>query len=120
MIPVLLFSGDVVRFFTSQEESIRYGALFLRYITPFYLLTCFTQVYASALRGAGNTRATMIIMLCSFVFFRQIYLFVMSRICNEIIPIAMGYPAGWLLCSLACAIYFYNAKLTKTRLVEDK
>ena len=39
-------------------------------------------------------------MLGSFVVFRQIYLFVMSHIFDSIIPIALGYPAGWLVCSV--------------------
>ena len=119
LVPVMVFAPNIVAFFNSKEEVVAYGSMLLRWLSPFYILCCFNQVYGAALRGAGNTRASMIIMLCSFVFFRQIYLFVMSRICNEIIPIAMGYPAGWLLCSLACAIYFYNTKLTKTRLVEE-
>ena len=113
MIPVLIFSGDVVRFFTSQEESIRYGTLFLRYITPFYLLTCFTQVYASALRGAGNSRAPMVIILASYVAFRQVYLAVMSALWNEVIPIAMGYPAGWILCTTIFVIYYYTTPLDR-------
>ncbi len=113
MIPVLIFSGDVVRFFTSQEESIRYGTLFLRYITPFYLLTCFTQVYSSALRGAGNSRAPMVIMLASYVAFRQVYLAVMSALWNEVIPIAMGYPAGWILCTTIFVIYYYRTPLDR-------
>lgn len=113
MIPVLIFSGDVVRFFTSHEESIRYGALFLHYITPFYLLTCFTQVYASALRGAGNTRAPMVIMLSAYVLFRQVYLAIMSMVCNEVIPIAMGYPAGWILSCTIFMLYYYRTPLDK-------
>jgi Na+-driven multidrug efflux pump len=71
----------------------------------------------AALRGAGNSRAPMIITLCSFVGFRQLYLFLMSNICNEILPIAMGYPAGWLLCSTITAIYYHKVQLGKTRLV---
>ncbi len=113
MIPVLLFSGDVVRFFISEAESIRYGTLFLQHITPFYLLTCFTQVYASALRGAGNTRAPMVIMLSSYVLFRQIYLALMSAIDNEVITIAMGYPYGWILCCFIFMLYYYLTPLDK-------
>lgn len=113
MIPVLIFSGDVVRFFTSQEESIRYGTLFLRYITPFYLLTCFTQVYSSALRGAGNSRAPMVIMISSYVLFRQIYLAIMASVWNEVIPITMGYPAGWILCCTIFMIYYYRTPLER-------
>jgi len=43
----------------------------------------------------------------------------MSRVCNEIIPIAMSYPAGWLLCSALTVIYYHRANLGKSRLVED-
>ena len=42
----------------------------------------------------------------------------MARICNEIIPIAMSYPAGWLLCSALTLLYYRKTELTKTRLVE--
>lgn len=119
MVPVLVFSGPIVSFFNSKEEVIRYGTVLLRWLSPFYLLCCFNQIYSGALRGAGNSRAPMIIMLGSFVAFRQVYLFAMSRIWNEIIPIAMGYPAGWLLCSSITAVYFHKVNLGKNRLVED-
>ena len=119
MIPVISFAPQIVAFFNSKPEVVEYGSLLLRWMTPFYVLCCFNQVYAGALRGAGNARAPMIIMLSSFVVFRQVYLFVMSRVCNEIIPIAMSYPAGWLLCSTLNTVYFHKVKLGKTRLVED-
>lgn len=93
--------------------------MFLRWLTPFYVLCCFNQIHVAALRGAGNSRAPMIITLCSFVGFRQLYLYAMSLICNEILPISMAYPAGWLVCSAITAIYYHKAQLGKTRLVED-
>ena len=93
--------------------------MLLRWISPFYLLCVVNQIYSSALRGAGNTTAPMIMMLSSFVVFRQIYLFFMSRICNEILPIAMSYPSGWLLCSILTTIYYHKVSLSKTRLVDD-
>lgn len=120
MIPIMLFAEHIVAFFNTKAEVVEFGSLFLRWLTPFYILCCFNQIYTAALRGAGNTRAPMVILLSGFVVFRQIYLFFMSRICNEIIPIAMSYPAGWLICSLATTIYFYKVKLGKTRLVEDE
>jgi len=119
MIPILIFAPHVVAFLNSKQEVVKNGTMFLHWLTPFYLLCCFNQIYASGLRGAGNSRAPMIIMLASFVVFRQIYLFCISRICNEIIPIAMSYPAGWLLCSLLTGIYFHKATLSKTRLVDE-
>ncbi len=118
-IPVVIFAPSIVSFFNRKPEVVEYGTLLLRLLSPFYIICCFNQIYASALRGAGNSRASMFIMVSSFVVFRQIYLFCMSRIYNELIPIAMSYPAGWLLCSLLTAIYYHKTTLEKTRLVED-
>ena len=119
MIPLLIFAAPIVSFFNDKPQVIEYGAILLRWMSPFYVLCCFNQIYSGALRGAGNTKAPTIIMLSSFVLFRQIYLYVMSGICNEIIPIAMSYPAGWLLCSSLTTLYYHKVKLGKTRLVED-
>ena len=119
MIPVLVFAPNIVAFLNNKPEVIANGTLFLRVLTPFYIICCFNQVYASALRGAGNSRDCMFIMLGSFVLFRQAYLFCMARICNEIVPIVMSYPAGWIVCSVITAIYYHKVALGKTRLVED-
>ena len=121
MIPVLIFAPYTVAFFNSKPEVVEYGTMLLRWMSPFYVLCCVNQVYSGALRGAGNSRAPMFIMLGSFVLFRQVYLFITANfISNTIIPIAMSYPAGWLLCSTLTLIYFHRTSLTKNRLVEDE
>lgn len=118
ILPLTIFAPQATGFFNSKPEVIEYGTMLLRYISPFYLLCCVYQIYTGALRGAGNSKMPMIIMLSSFVLFRQVYLFVMSRyICNEILPIAMSYPAGWILCSLIIFIYYKHTKLEDTALV---
>ena len=106
MVPVVIFASSIVSFLNNKPEVVEYGTLLVRWLTPFYVLCCFNQIYSGALRGAGISRPPMIIMLTSFVAFRQVYLFAMSRICNEIIPIAMSYPAGWLLSSILSTTYF--------------
>ena len=119
LIPVMIFAPQIVAFFNNKPEVIEYGTLLLRWISPFYILCSFNQIYSGALRGAGNTKAPMIIMLVSFVAFRQVYLFTISQFWNEILPIAMGYPAGCLLCSSLSALYYHKTRLDKTRLVDD-
>ena len=120
MVPVMAFASPVVAFFNSKAEVVEIGTMLLHWLSPFYVLCCFNQIYSGALRGAGNSRAPMVIMLSSFVVFRQVYLFIMARMWNEIIPIAMSYPAGWLLCSTLTAIYYHSVQLGKNRLVEDR
>ena len=119
MTPLLIFAPGVVAFFNPKPEVIEYGILLLRVISPFYLIYCVHDILGGALRGAGNGKVPMVITLLCFVAFRQLYLFVMANyICNEVIPIAMSFPAGWLLSSTLVFIYFMRTKLTNTQLVD--
>ena len=120
LIPVLLFAPDLTAFFNSKAEVVSYGALLLRLLSPFYFFFCINQIFAGALRGAGNSQMPMWIMLGSFVVFRQIYLYIMSNyISNEIVPIALSYPAGWFVCSVATLLYYHHCKFDSHRLVGD-
>lgn len=119
MAPVIATAPYLVRFFNDTPEVVRFGTLFLRLITPFYVLCCVNQVLAGSLRGAGDSQAPMFIMLGSFVLFRQIYLYIITHfVSNTIVPVALGYPAGWLVCSTLTFLYFRFAHWEKHRLVE--
>ncbi len=106
LTPVMLFSEQLVYLFNQDAGVIEYGSHFLRLISPFYLVVCVNQTYIGSLRGAGDTKAPMAIMLFSFVLFRQIYLFIVSKTIGTITAIALGYPIGWVLCSILIYLYF--------------
>ena len=100
-----------VRLFTSDPEVVSFGRLFIRRVSPFYVLICFNQVLAGALRGIGNARAPMFIMLSSFVLFRQIYLYVNSLLGNSFFFVSVCYPAGWIVCSTLMILYYRRSAL---------
>lgn len=115
VVPVMIFAGQLIPLFNTDPNVIMYGTMFIRIISPFYLLCVVNQIYAGSLRGAGDTRTPTVIMLLSFVVFRQIYLFVTSKLIGTVIPVAFGYPAGWLLCSIVIFIYYKFGKWEKNR-----
>lgn len=118
LIPVVIFAPSLVRFFNPVPEVVDFGTRLLRIISPFYLVYCVHDTLGGALRGAGNGKVPMLVTLCCFVGFRQLYLYVMANyICNEAIPIAMAFPAGWVLSAIIVLIYFARTKLTQTKLV---
>ena len=122
IIPVVAFAPSLVRFFIDESEAgvIHYGTLFLRMISPFYVMCCLNQIYGGALRGAGEAKVSMVIMLGSFVLFRQIYLFVVSNyVNNTVVAISLGYPFGWLLCSILMLV-FYKRIFKDERLLKEK
>ena len=107
LMPLIIFAEQAIMIFNSEPDVVYYGTLYMRFVSPFYLLSCINQVYAGALRGSGDTRAPMLIMLGSFVVFRQIYLLIVSNIFKEnFYPILFAYPAGWLVCSIIIYIYY--------------
>ncbi len=117
---VMIFAPYLAGIFNPDADVVACATTLLLWITPFYVCCCVNQVLSAALRGAGNTRAPMFIMLGTFVLFRQIYLFVMTNfISNELIPVAMSYPAGWLACSLCTFLYYKFVGFRKNSVAVD-
>lgn len=115
IVPLMAFPRQLISMFNTDPDVLAYGTLFIRVISPFYLLCVVNQIYAGTLRGAGDTKAPMFIMLFSFVVFRQLYLYVTSKLVGTVIPVALGYPAGWLLCSVIIFMYYRRGKWEKKR-----
>lgn len=121
IVTVMIFARPISALINDDPYILEYAVTFLRYISPFYLLCCVNQIFSAALRGAGNSRAPMIIMLSTFVGVRQIYMYVMSNfISNDPIPVAMGYPIGWLACAIVTLIYYSHFRFENSRLVTDQ
>ena len=104
---LVVFARQSVMLFSKDEEVIAFGVMFLRTNTFFLLANCVNHVLAGALRGRGDSRGPMVIMLTSFVVIRQIYLFVMTRfISNTPRPVGFSYPVGWTVCMVLEVAYY--------------
>lgn len=110
LVPMMVFAPQLTALFNDDKEVIEFGTLFVRLCSPFYVAFVINQVYSGALRGAGDAKNTMFIMLFSFVVFRQIYLFIVSRLGATAGVIALGYPMGWMMCSALLLIYYYHGR----------
>ena len=95
---LVLNARQAVRLFTQDESVIAFGVMFIRTNTMFVLFNGVNHVLAGALRGRGDSRGPMYIMLMGFVVLRQIYLFILTRfISNTPRPVGFSYPVGWML-----------------------
>ena len=104
-----IFAPTAVRLFSKDESVIHFGVLFMRANTFFLLFNCVNHTLAGALRGRGDSRGPMIIMILSFVVIRQIYLFVVTRfIANTPFLVGFGYPVGWMCCCAIETIYYFR------------
>ena len=108
IIAVLYISAPFIAGLFNQDVNVLYFAvLFLRLNTVFDPFNVINQLHAGALRGVGDSRTPMLIMLGSFVVFRQIYLFIISKFINTVHLIAFGYPMGWIVC---CTLMLLHVK----------
>ena len=113
---LVIFAPNAVRLFSPDGAVIRYGVLFIRTNTAFFLFNCINHVLAGALRGEGDSRAPMIFMLTSFVAFRQIYLFLVTHYyANTPRLVGFGYPMGWMLCSLLELLYYVHKRRKRAK-----
>ena len=104
---LILFAPSAVRLFSPDPAVISFGVLFIRTNVAFLLFNCINHVLAGALRGRGDSRGPMIIMLCTFVGLRQIYLYVVTHfIANTPRIVGFGYPVGWVSCCMIELLYF--------------
>ena len=87
---LVLFAPAATGLFTSDDEVIYYGSLFIRMNTFFLIFNAINHVLAGALRGRGESKIPMICMLSCFVD-----------------VVGFGYPVGWMTCCAAELICFY-------------
>lgn len=106
IILINLFAESLVSMFIQSPDVVKFGTLFIHIEMAFYLALCVNSVYDSTLRGIGMTKGPMLIMMINSILFRQIYLFVVSRVSESMIPIVLGYPLGWILCSVMLVLYY--------------
>ena len=103
-----IFAAPAVGLFSPDEAVIEYGVLFIRANCFFLLFNSVNHVLAGALRGRGDSKGPMIIMLLAFVGIRQVYLYVVTHfVANTPFLVGFGYPVGWTSCCIIELAYFF-------------
>ena len=103
-----IFAAPAVGLFSPDGKVIEFGVLFIRANCFFLLFNCVNHVLAGALRGMGDSKGPMIIMLLTFVGIRQVYLFVVTHfIANTPFLVGFGYPVGWTSCCILELSYYF-------------
>ena len=74
---------------------------------------------APAQMTALEMKVPMVIMLLTFVLLRQIYMYIMANfISNTLIPVAFGYPVGWIACTILTFTYYHKVPWDQKKLIQ--
>ncbi len=111
IVILYLYAPGAIRMFSQEPEVIRWGSVFIRTNMLFLVPNVINHVLAGALRGRGDARGPMIIMLFSFVAVRQVYLFIVTNyIINVPSAVGFGYPVGWSVCCVLEVLYYLRSR----------
>lgn len=101
----LLFPAEVIAFFNNDPDVVKYGRQGLIIAAFFQAFDALAVVFSGALRGAGDTRWTMVASLIGawVIFLPLAYLFAM--------PLHMNFVGAWLgatvyICVLGLACWY--------------
>lgn len=110
VVIMYFFGRDFIALFNQEKDVIDAGRLMQLTFLPFYIFLPINQVINGVLRGAGRSAVPMYVMIFSFVFLRQIYLFLVTKVTSDVVYVFLGWPTTWVVCSLIFIVYFFKVQ----------
>lgn len=110
VVIMYFFGRDFIALFNQEKDVIDAGRLMQLTFLPFYIFLPINQVINGVLRGAGRSAVPMYVMIFSFVFLRQIYLFLITKVTSDVVYVFLGWPTTWVVCSLIFIVYFFKVQ----------
>jgi putative MATE family efflux protein len=109
-IILMLFGKEILSIFTTDQDVIYYGLVMLKILIPFYITITLVNVFTGSFRGAGNSIASMVIMIANLCVVRVIWINVMTPIFPSIKTVLIGYPVSWITGLICVIVYSYKSK----------
>lgn len=104
-----IFAPQLIGIFSTEAEVIRYGALTMRLVIPFYLVLPIHQVLMGTMRGAGKTMASMVFSVGNMCVLRMIYINLLVPFFPSYEAVMHCYPITWIGTTLMDSIYIWKA-----------
>ena len=103
-VALYVLAPTLMRAFSSDPEVIYYGALQARCVTLFYFLVAGSHAMAGILRGYGQSKLPMAIMIAFWCGLRMAWITGMVHWFHDIRLVYWAYPLTWL-CSFTVLVF---------------
>lgn len=100
----LILGRTLFRAFYDDEAAIALGLRILSTTFPFYFIYCFLQIPGDALRGLGQSRQPMAIVIVNMCLVRTALLFAIVPRWRDVRGVAVCYPITWALTGLCIMV----------------
>lgn len=114
---VYLFSGTLLKLYSTDPEVISYGILRMAYICIPYFLCGMMDVIVGVLRGVGYSIMPMLVSLTGACLFRIVWIYTIFRKVRTLECLFISYPISWALTftvHLICFVIIYRKLVKKS------
>ena len=107
-IASLPFGGALFRIFNKEASVIALGRQIIGVTFPFYFIYSILQIFGDSMRGVGESKVPMIIVMVNICIIRTALLFLIVPKVMDIRGVAVCYPITWALTSVCMFIYYLS------------
>ncbi|MBR2811463.1 MAG: MATE family efflux transporter [Solobacterium sp.] len=100
------FGGFFFRLFTPDQAVIDNGLAMLRFLCPFWVTFCFTEIFSQSMRACGDTLAPMLMTAFGIGALRMIWILFYPG--KTIFDTLLCYPVSWITTSLLFLGYYFQ------------
>jgi Na+-driven multidrug efflux pump len=90
----------LMQIFTKEADVIAFGVQYSKIDSLFYFALGLSHMGAAILRGAGRTKAPMMIFLFDWCLFRITYITILVRFIPDIRTVISAYPVTWMISAI--------------------
>ncbi len=101
-----LFSGHLLKLYSTDPEVIRYGMLRMSFICVWYFLCGMMDVMVGLLRGMGYAIMPMLVSLTGACLFRVMWIYTVFQQFRTLNCLYLSYPISWTLTFVVHVICF--------------
>lgn len=109
-IGLYIFAGQILTLFSDNPEVIAYGTTMMKCIVPGYIILAISHNLAAILRGAGESKIPMYVMIFSWCVCRILWIQATVAIFNDIRFVFLGWPVTWIISMVIFLLYFRKSE----------
>lgn len=102
----IAFGEQLFRIFNKEQSVILTGCSIIRVTFPFYFFYCILQILGDSIRGCGEVKKPMLIVMLNICIIRTCLLYLIVPNFSDIRGVACVYPITWILTAV-CMIICY-------------
>ncbi|MDY3918379.1 MAG: MATE family efflux transporter [Candidatus Limivivens sp.] len=102
----LHFAEPLFRLFTTDQPVIEIGIRMMWKMVPYYWAFTFVEIFAGALRGAGDVMIPTLITCLGVCVLRILWILIMLPLYPRLETIMLTYPLTWIVTASTFLIYY--------------